>query len=95
MRTKHRRITALLGLSALLLAAVAYGAVACDDGAIREPSAAGPYGVGVTEMTFTRTSSTTGEPRVMDSVIWYPADSGAEEPVTDAPPATSDAPFPS
>jgi predicted dienelactone hydrolase len=87
MPSKHWWIAALC---ALLLAAVA-----CGDGEVRSPAAAGSYGVGVTEMTFTRTSNTTGEPRVLDTVIWYPADrSGVQEPVTDAPPATDGSPFP-
>lgn len=38
-----------------------------------DPGGPGPYPVGVTQRTFTRASSTTGEPRVLDTVIWYPA----------------------
>ena len=37
----------------------------------------GPYGVGVTRRTFVRSSSTTGEPRYLNTVIWYPADASA------------------
>lgn len=38
-----------------------------------DPAAPGPYPVGVTELTFERPSSTTGEPRVLKTVVWYPA----------------------
>jgi predicted dienelactone hydrolase len=38
-----------------------------------DPGAAGPYAVGSTDTIFVRTSSTTGEPRALDTVIWYPA----------------------
>ncbi|MGD0764924.1 MAG: dienelactone hydrolase family protein [Dehalococcoidia bacterium] len=38
-----------------------------------DPAAPGPYPVGVTELTFERVSSTTGEPRVLQTVVWYPA----------------------
>jgi len=38
-----------------------------------DPAAPGPYPVGVTELTFERASSTTGEPRVLKTVVWYPA----------------------
>jgi Chlorophyllase len=38
-----------------------------------DPGGPGPYPVGVTRRAFTRASSTTGEPRVLDTVIWYPA----------------------
>jgi predicted dienelactone hydrolase len=36
-------------------------------------SAAGAAQVGVTTRTFTKTSVTTGDPRVLETVIWYPA----------------------
>jgi predicted dienelactone hydrolase len=45
-------------LTCLLLAAPAHGA--------QRP-------VGVTTITFTKTSVTTGAPRVLDTVVWYPA----------------------
>ncbi|MFN8558600.1 MAG: alpha/beta fold hydrolase [Dehalococcoidia bacterium] len=38
-----------------------------------DPTRAGPYGVGVTTRTFSRLSWTTGEPRSLEIVIWYPA----------------------
>ena len=41
-----------------------------------DPNAPGPFAVGVQSMTFTRTSSTTGAPRPLDTVIWYPAPAG-------------------
>ncbi len=46
-------------------------------------------------MTFTRTSSTTNEPRLLDTVIWYPTDGGPDgTPPSDAPFATKGGPFP-
>ena len=50
---------------------------------VSDPSAPGPYPVGVTEITFTRTSSTTGEPRALDTVVWYPAVDGAKDAAID------------
>jgi predicted dienelactone hydrolase len=60
----------------------------------RDPSERGPYGVGVTEITFTRASSTTGEPRELRTAIWYPTDDTSATPVANAPPAADGAPFP-
>ena len=62
----------------------------------------GPYAVGVTRRTFVRASSTTGQPRYLNTVIWYPADaSAASLPRTaplnaplDAAPDGSGAPYP-
>lgn len=67
-----------------------------------DPGAPGPYPVGVTEITFQRPSTTTGEPRILKTVIWYPADAAAanESPdatykgVMDAEPSREGAPFP-
>jgi len=77
----------------LVLAALAAG---CSSGSsLREPASPGPYDVGITQLTFTRTSDTTGQPRVLDTVIWYPTGSGVgAEPQPDAPPASKGAPFP-
>src|SRR3989442_11059725 len=36
----------------------------------------GPFTVGSTTITWTRTSSTTGQPRPLATVIWYPAKPG-------------------
>jgi len=36
----------------------------------------GPFTVGATTITWTRTSSTTGQPRPLATVIWYPAKPG-------------------
>ena len=70
-------------------------ASACAGGGTRDPAAPGPYGVGETVKTFTRNSSTTGEPRVLDTVIWYPTDGSSQGgPERDAAPATSGGPFP-
>jgi predicted dienelactone hydrolase len=41
-----------------------------------DPSGRGRYAVGRTRITFTKTSVTTGEVRVLDTVIWYPAVAG-------------------
>ena len=38
-----------------------------------DPSAPGPYPVGVAELSLARSSSTTGDPRVLDTMVWYPA----------------------
>ena len=38
-----------------------------------DPSGRGRYAVGRTRITFTKTSVTTGQPRPLDTVIWYPA----------------------
>ena len=38
------------------------------------PAAAARFPVGVTTMTFTKTSVTTGAPRALETVIWYPAE---------------------
>jgi predicted dienelactone hydrolase len=43
-----------------------------------DPGAPGPYPVGVTEITFERKSTTTGEPRTLKTLIWYPADESAK-----------------
>ncbi|MGA2286241.1 MAG: hypothetical protein ABSG55_08245, partial [Dehalococcoidia bacterium] len=67
-----------------------------------DPGAPGPYPVGVTEITFQRASTTTGEPRILKTVVWYPAAAGAanESPdttykgVTDAEPSPDGGPFP-
>ena len=101
------RLTAVLLLASALLQA-------CDgDGsgtpsptatapAAADPSLPGPYPVGVTELTFIRESNTTGEERILKTLIWYPADESARdqtvEPslggVIDADVAADGAPFP-
>jgi predicted dienelactone hydrolase len=40
--------------------------------AARDWSARGPHAVGVRTLTWTKTSVTTGGPRVMETTIWYP-----------------------
>lgn len=40
--------------------------------AARDWSARGPHAVGVRTLTWTKSSATTGEPRVMATTIWYP-----------------------
>ena len=67
-----------------------------------DPEARGPYAVGVTRRTFSRASSTTGAPRALETVVWYPAASaGAPLPADqtlaapiDAEPARDAGPFP-
>ncbi|MDI6858122.1 MAG: dienelactone hydrolase family protein [Dehalococcoidia bacterium] len=67
-----------------------------------DPSLPGPYPIGVTELTFIRESSTTGEERILKTLAWYPADESAREQlvepslggVIDAEIATDGAPFP-
>ena len=50
---------------------------------VDDPSAPGPYPVGVMEVTFTTTSLTTGEPRVLKTVVWYPAAASAKDAAID------------
>lgn len=65
-----------------------------------DPRAPGPFAVGVREATFTKPSVETGEPRALDTVVWYPAPpgTGSVDPslrgIVDAPVAASDAPYP-
>jgi dienelactone hydrolase len=67
-----------------------------------DPGAPGAYAVGVAEMSFERASSTTGQPRTLDTFIWYPADDSAKsaavdeklKAVDDAKPASEGVPFP-
>lgn len=58
----------------LALVAVATG------GAARADAAPGRYAVGVTSITFTKDSVTTGEPRPLVTTIWYPAAAGTGTP---------------
>ena len=50
---------------------------------VSDPSAPGPYPVGVTEITFERSSSTTGEPRFLKTTVWYPAADSAKDATPD------------
>lgn len=65
-----------------------------------DPSQPGPYSAGVTRRTFVRASSTTGEPRVLESLIWYPALTVDAAPdsllaaTIDVQPETAGAPYP-
>ncbi len=73
-----------------------------NEPAALDPGSPGPYAVGVSEFSFERVSSTTGEPRVLDTFVWYPADDSADngaidqtvDGVRDAKPAQAGAPFP-
>src|SRR5437879_2471568 len=48
-----------------------------------DPSARGPYAVGVTRRSLTRSSTTSGLPRTLDTAVWYPA----QETAASLPPA--------
>jgi len=66
---------ALLLLGALLAACI----VGQESGGTPDPGLTGPYPVGVTELTFERKSTTSGEPRTLRTLIWYPADDSAKK----------------
>ena len=87
-----------IATAAVLIAAIAVwalGACSSSGSSVREPASPGPYGAGSTHMTFTRASSTTGLPRVLDTAIWYPTEEKAGgSAVAEAPPASRGAPFP-
>jgi dienelactone hydrolase len=86
-------VTALA--AALLAAGALLAACGGGGGGPRDTAAPGPYGVGMTTMTFTRPSTTTGAPRPLETVIWYPIDTaGGGQPQIDASPATRGGPFP-
>jgi predicted dienelactone hydrolase len=46
-------------------------------GATLDPMGLGPYAVGSTRRTFVKPSVTTGEPRVLETLVWYPALTGS------------------
>ncbi len=88
---KNAKVSAL----PIVVLLAAFLLIACSQDELRDPAVRGQYGVGVTVKTFVRTSSTTGESRPLETVIWYPIDqTGSKEPVDDAPPATGGRPFP-
>jgi predicted dienelactone hydrolase len=73
-----------LGLAALAFLVLGALLVACGGGSdesaqTADPGLTGPYPVGVTELTFERKSTTTGEPRTLRTLIWYPADDSAKK----------------
>ena len=73
-----------LGLAALVLLLLGALLAACGGGSDEsaptlDPGLPGPYPVGVTELTFERNSTTTGEPRTLKTIIWYPADESAKK----------------
>jgi len=65
-----------------------------------DPRAPGPFTAGVRTITYTKPSVETGEPRTLDTVVWYPTTPGAGpvdpalRAVVDAPVAGAGAPFP-
>jgi predicted dienelactone hydrolase len=69
------------GLLGPLVVALALLLAACGGGGNDPPppDQPGPFPVGVTAITFERTSSTTGEPRPLETAIWYPAADSARE----------------
>lgn len=88
-----------IACGAILLAACGGGGSASttpSPSALLDPAARGPYGVGLTKMTFERPSTADGTPRKLDTWIWYPAAASAGDatPVTDAAPAANGGPFP-
>jgi predicted dienelactone hydrolase len=71
-RRGRRRSLLVLPLLAALLPAPAR--------ALPDVTKPGPFAVGVTNVTFTKTSVTTGAPRPLDTVVWYPAVRGSGTP---------------
>ena len=69
---------------------------------VLDPSSPGPYPVGVAEIAFEKTSVTTGEPRILKTVVWYPASANARNATLDeevggtrdAEPAHDEGPLP-
>ena len=69
---------------------------------VADPAERGPYPVGVTELVFERASTTTGQPRVLKTLVWYPAAESARNAeehqsskgVVDAPLAATAEPLP-
>lgn len=69
-------------------------AAATAPAAYRDPAARGPYGVGITTAQFSRTLTSDGTTRTLDTMIWYPAaDASRGDAQTDAA-AASGGPFP-
>ena len=93
-------VVAMIALMAIMLAGCGGGGASSSTPSapgVRDPSARGPYAVGLTTMTFERPSTLDGSPRSLDTWIWYPA---AEEhpagatPASTLAPVTSGGPFP-
>src|SRR5262245_28785129 len=68
----NRRARMNLDPLPILLAIMAV-ATAATAGAVDETAAPGRYALGVTSITFTKNSVTTGDPRPLVTTIWYPA----------------------
>jgi predicted dienelactone hydrolase len=73
-RGRRSRSYLLVALAAVAVLARAASAVVAD------PNGPGPYTVGLTTRTYQKLSVTTGEPRVLETLIWYPADPSAPVP---------------
>lgn len=62
---------------------------------VMDPARPGPYAVGLTHVSFERTSKVDGSTRVMDTLVWYPATGDAGGATTDdAPPLTGHGTYP-
>jgi len=57
---------------------------------VRNPTWPGPFRAGVTILPLVKTSETTGAPRALDTIVWYPTDADAPN---DLYQAIRDAPF--
>ena len=86
----------LVGVLALVACGGSSAARSAPTGAApRDPSAAGPYAIGLTRMTFGRPANADGTARALDTWIWYPAAGSPDgDAVTDAAPSQEAGPFP-
>jgi predicted dienelactone hydrolase len=75
MDTARRTGSSRRSLLAAFAAVAAFARAA--SGAAVDPSGLGPYAVGLTTRTFEKLSVTASEPRVLETLIWYPADPAA------------------
>ncbi len=93
-RGQHRRILLLVALLSLsfLVVAGATPVPQTEGPGTPDPSKPGPYATGVTQRTLVRVSNRNGEPRTLETTIWYPARLPAMP--TYAPPDRSGAPYP-
>jgi predicted dienelactone hydrolase len=76
---RRRQVSAATRLAASLVLAVV-GLALPAAAATPDVTAPGPYAVGRTTITFTKPSVTTGDPRPLATVIWYPAEPGSGTP---------------
>ena len=77
---RYRRSLQMLLVVAPALVALALVLGACGGSEeAAPPDQPGPFPVGVTTITFERNSTTTGESRPLETVIWYPAAESARD----------------